>query len=451
MATTLMSVEQECLTVVRNAPPGVGFLEVVARFLHALSRQAPSLPGSSGLFNPYGRVYLDGHHLEFAAAECSSPYDVPWLLERQQQLAALVTAELRHQGIDLLLAANNHSGALEPGASTWGTHENYLVRKPPADLADLLLPFLVTRIYAGSGGVVAATGEYVASVRLCFLETDVGGGTVSRRALFSLARNESHLPPRSGLERCHLILGDGHRSWFSWALHLGTTALVLHVLERQPALVRTLPRLPSLSQARFWLQAAATYNRLAKPGQPLSVHPLALEVQRYYLDLVRRGLDADIPWANRLLNDWQTVLDRIQANDTDWLQARLDPWIKFHLLSSWLESQGATWEEVARRPTLRSGLVLLQQSYHDFTSPENLFAQWEASSDAAHRYEVQGWQDPHPPALGTRADARARFLRAHADEPLMMDWTSVEDASQGRTWLLLDPFAREYTQQSSRS
>ena len=66
----LFSIEQECQTTVEASNGATLVPEALPRFLEILGRLAPSLPGDGGLFNAYGRVYVDiNYHLEFSALE----------------------------------------------------------------------------------------------------------------------------------------------------------------------------------------------------------------------------------------------------------------------------------------------------------------------------------------------------------------------------------------------
>jgi len=450
-STFLMGIETECLTAVE--PHGGECSAGLESFMTLMARLAPSLRGPGGFFNGYGRVYLDvNRHLELASAECDSPYTLATLVARQQALAAQAVAELKDRmGVELILANNNHSGLLREGAATWGTHENYLVGRPPAELADRLLPFLVTRVYGGAGGLWYPTGEFLAGVRITFLQTDVGGGTTDRRAIFSTARQEHLLGPRPTGFRCHLILGDGHRSHFNLSLHYGATALVLAAVQHDPDGVRPLPRVAGADQRRFWLAAARQFNRLAGPREPLRVAPLALDVQRFYLDRACRFADVLRPhaWAHRLLEDWELTLDRLAAGDDDWLATRLDAWIKHRLFGQWLREHGRGWQDLARLPHLFDGLMMLDQNYHEFANPVNVFDQVDRAGLLVHRVGpavAPGSEaEPFTPETATRAGARARFLREHNGEPsLEMDWASVLDQRGNRRRWLADPFATEY-------
>jgi proteasome accessory factor A len=452
-SNVLCGVEHECLTALVHGDEGRSGGDARSDFLRLLAGQAPSLPGRSGLFNGYGRVYADVNgHIELASAECACPYDLPPLVERQQALAARALDALRRRGLGLVLANNNHDGLLRDGAATWGAHENYLVGCAPARLADLLLPFLVSRVYAGAGGVWAPTGEFLSGVRVSFLRADTGGATTDRRAIFSTAREEHLQGPRPAGFRCHLILGDGHRSHFSLALQVGATALVLAAVQAGGA-VAPLPRLPGADQRALWLMAARHFNRLAPPGEPPRAHPLALAVQRHYLGAARRWAESARgvpPWVERLLDDWAQTLARLERDDRAWLAARLDPWIKYAAYEAWLMERGCRWEQLPRWPELLAELALLDQNYHEFANPDNLFDRLERAGLLSHRtgsvVPPGGEKEPFIPETGTRAVARARFIRDHSDnENLAVDWAAVYDHQLNRHRPLTDPFARDYS------
>ena len=448
----IMSTDAECLTALPLASSPSDRVSALNELLAELAKLVPCLPGPSGIFTGYGRVYIDGGHIELAAAECASPYEVPVMLEKLQCLVAKAARRLRERGIDILLATCTHGGRLMPGIPSWGAHENYLVGTPAERLVDRGLPFLITRVFAGAGAIWAPTGEFLAGARLTSITTDTGGGTSDHRALFSTARQEHHAGGRSGYFRCHLILGDGHRSQFSQALHFGSTALVLRAIEAYPERVAPIPRRSGSDQARYWLAAARELNRLAMPGQPLRAHPVALNTQRFYLDLASdfvAGLDQRPPWTDRLIRDWSESLDRIQEGDDDWLGSRLDPWIKHRLFSAWLEERGVGWNDVTKRADLLDGLALLDQDYHEFTSLDNVFDRLDHAGWLRHRVERRGNPGdevlPFVPEVATRAKARARFIKEWSGKPgLAMDWSVVVDRTSRRRCRLDDPFALSY-------
>ena len=218
-----MSVEQELMTVVEDDEKQRPVELSLSMLFREMQDLAPSLKDSEspGFYNAYGRVYLDrGYHVEFALPESNSPYLVPLLLERQQELARRAIDKLKKEGLRIRLANNNHSGLLTPRSPIWGAHENYFVERIPSEFADEILPFLVTRIYAGAGGIEFPTGRFVAGVRPLFMMQTTEGSTTEResRAIHSTCREEHHMGSCSDRFRYHLICADAHRSQVHRAL-----------------------------------------------------------------------------------------------------------------------------------------------------------------------------------------------------------------------------------------
>ena len=276
----LFSIEQECQTTVEATDGAAQISEALDRFLEIFGRLAPSLPGDGGLFNAYGRVYVDiNHHLEFSAIECDSPYVLAQMVETQYQLATRATAKLERSGLKLLLVNNNHSGLLRTRTAFWGTHQNYLIDGPAQDLAELTLPFLVTRLYGGAGGVLFPTAEFLAGTRPLAMELPTGGHTTGNRAIYSTCREEHHMGPDPSQRRLHLILGDGHRSQFNLALQLGATSLALKAIQSDPELEGQLQDVTLQRRGESWVGTLQRLNKLASPGQPPRVDPSVVEAE----------------------------------------------------------------------------------------------------------------------------------------------------------------------------
>lgn len=443
----LMSTETECLTVVDG---DAVMTDVVAEFLGELSQLAPTLPGVQGLFNGYGRVYLDGHHLEFAAAECDSPLSLIHILNRQQSLARVALQRLQKRGIRLFLSSINYGGRLNADAPTWGAHGNFWVQEPPERLADRMIPFLVTRLFAGVGGVLFPSGDYVAGVRLTFLTQDRGGGTMQNRAIHSTARNE-HLnpsPERYGY-RYHTVLDDATCSPFGTLLRFGTTALVLAAVQDDPEIVEKLPGLRShLGGRSFWLRACRELNLLAKPGEPLIANAVALRVQRHYLDAVRSQADRwdDPPkWVFRVIIAWEETLVALEKNDHDWLSSRLDAWLKYDLYTALLAQHGANWRDVSQQCKLFDHLLLMDQNYHAINEEVSLFGLLASRGIIGQQVEPCDTElEPFVPELGTRGTDRARFIKKWQSSAVFIaDWDTISNRNGTIKQLLSDPFGSE--------
>lgn len=452
-AEFVLGVEQECMTVVEGASDAPGVAPVLCRFLEVLAQLAPSLPCGAGFFNAYGRVYVDcGEHLEFATLECESPYLLPLFVERQQVLAARALRRIESEGLRLRLANNNHAGLLHRKAATWGAHENYLVERRPAEFTDAVLPFLVTRVYAGAGGVRWPEAQFVAGVRAEFMELATGGATTDCRAIHSTCREEHHMGPEPARFRYHQILGDGHRSHFSLALQLGATALALKAIVFDRELLARFAEVRARLGSASALDLLRRFNCLAEPGDAPRVDPLALEIQQVYLEAARRWAAtlAEPPhWIERCLGDWQDTLDALRRADRGWLAARLDAFAKYELFSGFLAERGLDWRQLPGRKELFAALALVDHSYHEFASPDSVFRTLEDAGVLRHRVgaAVAPGHEPEPfvPETTTRARTRARFLREHAGKPGMsMDWSGASEPAKRQRCDLDDPFATEF-------
>lgn len=135
----------------------------VARYLF---RRVVSWGRSSNVFLRNGaRLYLDvGSHPEYATPECDNVVELVTHDKAGERIleGLLVDAEkrLREEGIagDIYLFKNNTDSA----GNSYGCHENYLVGRHGefGRLADVLIPFLVTRqIVCGAGKVLQTPAE----------------------------------------------------------------------------------------------------------------------------------------------------------------------------------------------------------------------------------------------------------------------------------------------------
>src|SRR3954466_2547693 len=183
------------------------------------------------------------------------------------------------------LYKNNTDGK---GAS-YGAHENYLMdRKTPfIDIIRGLVPFFVTRqVFAGAGrvgiGPEGRTQGFQLSQRADFFEVEVGLETTLKRPIIN-TRDEPHADADK-YRRLHVILGDANLAELSTYLKVGTTSLVLAMIEsrwlgddlRIAEPVRELRAVSHDPSLRHQVKLA--------DGRLLT----ALEIQREYLDRARK-------------------------------------------------------------------------------------------------------------------------------------------------------------------
>lgn len=180
-----------------------------------------------------GRIYVDHAHPEYSAPETLDPFDaVAWDHAGDKlMLDAARRASETAGGAPIVLHRNNVDGK---GAS-WGTHESYMMDRsvPFADVAALMTAHFVSRqIWAGSGrvgiGEASETPGFQLSQRADYFHARVGLQTTFDRPIVN-TRDESHSP--SDRRRLHVIVGDANRMDTPQALKLGTTSMLLWLLE----------------------------------------------------------------------------------------------------------------------------------------------------------------------------------------------------------------------------
>src|SRR5262244_3121248 len=286
----------------------------VARYLF---RRVVSWGRSSNVFLRNGaRLYLDvGSHPEYATPECDSISDLVVHDKAGERIleGPLVDADrrLREEGIagDIYLFKNNTDSA----GNSYGCHENYLVGRHGefGRLADILIPFLVTRqVICGAGKVLQTPrgAVYCVSQRAEHIWEGVSSATTRSRPIIN-TRDEPHADAER-FRRLHVIVGDSNMSEFTTFLKIGATSVVLRMLEEDANPWRDLT-LENPIRAIREISHDITCRRRVRlaNGRELS----ALEMQSEYLTRAlqfakRRGLP---PLEQQALDMWEHVMTHL--------------------------------------------------------------------------------------------------------------------------------------------
>ncbi|MDR3031990.1 MAG: proteasome accessory factor PafA2, partial [Kitasatospora sp.] len=367
------------------------------------------------------RLYVDHAHPEYSAPECTNPLAaVIWdkAGERVMAEAAMRAAELPG-GAAIQLYKNNTDNK---GAS-YGCHENYLMRRatPFADIVRHLTPFFVSRqVVCGAGRVgLGADGRgegFQISQRADFFEVEVGLETTLKRPIIN-TRDEPHADPEK-YRRLHVIIGDANMSEVSSYLKLGSTALVLAMIEDKfmdgdLAVEAPIAELRAISH-----DPGCRHLVALRDGRRMT----AVQLQMEYLERARKyvedrfGTGADDMTVD-VLNRWESVLNRL-AEDPMSLSRELDWVAKLNLLEGYRQRDGIGWGH----PRLQ--LVDLQ--YTDIRPDRGLYNRLAArgrmkrlTDEAAVTSAVEN------PPEDTRAYFRGRCLQKYADAVAAASWDSV--------------------------
>ena len=183
------------------------------------------------------RLYLDvGSHPEYATPECDNVGELVTHDKAGERIleGLLVDAEARlhEEGIagDIYLFKNNTDSA----GNSYGCHENYLVARHGefSRLADILIPFLVTRQILVGAGKVLQTPRGRGLLRQPARGAHLGGrprATTRSRPIIN-TRDEPHADAER-YRRLHVIVGDSNMSETTQVLKVATCDLVLRMIE----------------------------------------------------------------------------------------------------------------------------------------------------------------------------------------------------------------------------
>ncbi|MDT9692884.1 Pup--protein ligase [Streptomyces sp. P9(2023)] len=411
----------------------------VARYLF---RRVVSWGRSSNVFLRNGaRLYLDvGSHPEYATPECDNVTELVTHDKAGERIleGLLVDAErrLHEEGIagDVYLFKNNTDSA----GNSYGCHENYLVARHGefSRLADILIPFLVTRqLICGAGKVLQTPrgAVYCVSQRAEHIWEGVSSATTRSRPIIN-TRDEPHADAER-YRRLHVIVGDSNMSETTMLLKVGATDLVLRMIEAG-TVMRDLT-LENPIRAIREVSHDITGQRKVRlaSGREAS----ALEVQREYYEKAadfvdRRGIRTGT--VAQVLELWGRTLDAIEAEDLDRIGTEIDWVMKYQLIERYRAKNNMTMSHPR--------VAQIDLAYHDIHRRRGLYYLLERKGQAARICnDLKIFEGKSVPPQTTRARLRGDFIRRAQEQrrDFTVDWVHLKLNDQAqRTVLCKDPF-----------
>jgi proteasome accessory factor A len=373
------------------------------------------------------RLYNDHAHPEYSTPECQNLFQlVAHDKAGERVLQQCAVRRSQKLGQRVLLYKNN----TDFSGHSYGCHDNYLMQRdiPFNYLKACIMPFFVTRqIFAGAGKVgietesgLSSAGFFQLAQRSDFFQVEVSVDTMHNRPIVN-TRDEPHADPAK-YRRLHGIAGDANMSEYATGLKIGTTALVIALIEQKriPAddfairdPIHTIKEI-SRDQTYKWRFKLDNGNTIS-----------AIDLQREYLALAQKHLDAQSAETDWVLVEWESILDELERHPMN-LTDRLDWVAKKWLLETFIAEEGLTWDD----PWLQS----LDLEYHNIDREAGLYYGLEAQglmrrlvTDQQIDYAI------HNPPADTRAYFRGKSLDRFRPYVKSVQWDNITFDVKGRS------------------
>jgi proteasome accessory factor A len=369
------------------------------------------------------RYYVDHAHPELSTPECADPrtvvvYDraAELILHRSMDAAAAILPP----GQEIVVYKNNS----DRKGNSYGCHENYLMDRavPFGKIVSHVMPHFITRqIYTGAGkvgteapGLTSADVPFQLTQRADFFEEEVGLETTLKRPIVN-TRDEPHADAQK-YRRLHVIVGDANLAEVATFLKVGTTALVLAMIEDDWLSRDLLPAKPV--QALRHVSYDMTLERPIELVDGSSM--TALEVQWELYDRARKfaeehglecigGEDA----GRDVLTRWEAVLTGLETDPVS-LAPQVDWIAKHRLLDGYRERHGLGWDDAR--------LAAMDLQYHDLRPDKSLAARVGLERIATDAEATRAMTEPPP---DTRAYFRGRCLQRWPESIVAANWDSL--------------------------
>ncbi|MCS5688961.1 MAG: depupylase/deamidase Dop [Actinomycetota bacterium] len=369
------------------------------------------------------RYYVDHAHPELSTPECTDALQCA-IYDRAAEEILIRSMDKANQllpdGEELVIHKNNSDGK----GNSYGCHENYLLDRnvPFGRIVLQIMPFFISRqIYCGAGkvgseapGVSHDEVPFQITQRADFFEEEVGLETTLKRPIVN-TRDEPHADSKR-YRRLHVIVGDANMSELQTYLKLGTTAIVLAMIDDDMAPNDCAFEFPvrALREVSYDIDLGLSH-RLANGDKAT-----ALEVQWVYYAAAERWADRhgfDVVGGEEIgvdvMKRWASVLTALEqhpeslADSIDWIAKR-------RLYEGFRSRHGIEWDDPK--------MAALDLQYHDLRPSKGLARRMgltRVSDDA----QVEMAINQPPPT--TRAFFRGRCLEKYPDQIVAANWDSM--------------------------
>ncbi|MDD9370206.1 MAG: depupylase/deamidase Dop [Acidimicrobiales bacterium] len=399
--------------------------EIDARGVTSESTMAPEVETHlvNAVLTNGARYYVDHAHPECSTPECADPrsivvYDKAAELILQRSMRAAMP--LLPEGQEIVIYKNNSDGK----GNSYGCHENYLMDRqvPFGRIVNHVMPHFISRqVFTGAGkvgsevvGLTADDVPFQITQRADFFEEEVGLETTLKRPIVN-TRDEPHADAQK-YRRLHVIVGDANLSEVATFLKVGTTALVLAMIEDE-FLPRDFTPVAPVSALR-----AVSYDMsLRKPIDLVDGTSItAVEMQWEYFDRAKKyaeehGLEClGAPEIGaEVLRRWEQVLAGLETDPMS-LARQLDWVAKYRVIDGYRAKHDLRWDD--------DRLRAMDLQYHDLRPERSLAARVGLERLTTDAEVAEAVTEPPP---DTRAWFRGKCLQRWASQIVAANWDSM--------------------------
>jgi proteasome accessory factor A len=303
-------------------------------------------------------------------------------------------------------------------------------------MADVLIPFLVTRqLIAGAGKVLQTPRGTVYSVsqRAEHIWEGISSATTRSRPIIN-TRDEPHADAER-FRRLHVIVGDSNMSETTALLKVTTTDLVLRMIEegvvmRDLSLENPIRAIREISHDLTGQRKVRLVN-----GREAS----ALDIQGEYFAKARDFVDnrdLHTPAIDRVLDLWERTLKAVESGDLSLVEREIDWVIKYNLIERYRAKHTIAWSHPR--------VAQLDLSYHDIHRDRGLYYLLERRGAVARATtDLAIFEAKSLAPQTTRARLRGEFIKKAQERrrDFTVDWVHLKLNDQAqRTVLCKDPF-----------
>ena len=368
------------------------------------------------------RYYVDHAHPEFSAPECIDAAQALLYDRAGEEILLQSMAAAQRQmpdGQEIVVYKNNSDGK----GNSYGCHENYLMDRAtpfPSIVLHATTHFVTRQIFTGSGkvgtempGVRRDSVPFQLTQRADFFEEEVGLETTLKRPIIN-TRDEPHADPVK-YRRLHVIAGDANMAEVATFLKLGSTAILLAMIEDEvlddlPQLAHPVPAMHQVSQ-----DLSLSEPLLLADGSSMT----ALEMQWQILEHAQnwagsRGLaSVGEEVGEQILQRWEDVLNGLDQDPLS-LASQIDWVAKYRLFQASMERHSLDWSSPR--------LAAMDLQYHDLRAGTSLSRRMGLERLTTDAQVALAITEPPPE---TRAYFRGRCLARFPEQVVAANWDSL--------------------------